>query len=176
VNPEDAPSQLMVDTPAPAAAPLRFRDRARARQGSAELLVFRVGDERFAVELRSVDEAVESPEIRLLPDSPVALLGVFSHRDFLVPLYSCASMLGVGAAPGATALVMRSGARRIGIAVDDVEDVLPLDLSMLRDAPDELTRDDLLLGLALRARDLVAVLDTRALLAVAASSPVPTEL
>ena len=71
---------------------------------------------------------------------------------------------------------MRSGARRVGIAVDDVEDVVPLDLSKLRDAPDELTRDDLLLGLALRARDLVAVLDTRALLAVAVSTPVPTDL
>jgi purine-binding chemotaxis protein CheW len=164
-------------SPAPVVAPpLRFRDRARARQGSAELLVFRVGDERFAVELRSVDEAVEAPDLRPIPDCGVALLGVFSHRDSLVPLYSCASMLGVEAAPGATALVMRSGARRIGIAVDDVEDVLPLDLSKLRDAPDELTSDDLLLGLALRARDLVAVLDTRALLAVAVSTPVPTEL
>jgi chemotaxis signal transduction protein len=157
-------------------ASMRFRDRVRARVGVADLLVFRVGEERFAIELRSVDEAVESPALRAIPEATAALVGVFSHRELLLPLYSSAAILGVEAGIGATALVMRSGTRRVGLAVDEVEDVLHVDLTELRNAPDDDRADDVLLALMLREGVLIAVVDARALLSACLSVPVPTDL
>jgi chemotaxis signal transduction protein len=146
------------------ANPLRFRERARARSGSADLLLFSVGREHFAVELRSVEEVVESPELREVPGSSDALLGVFPLRDGMVPLFAPGHALGVDSPSPACALVMRFGNRRIGLAVDDVDDILTFDLAELRDAPAHVTGDDVLVGLAWRDRCLISVLDARALL------------
>ena len=58
VNPADA-------EPDGASGPTsRFRDRVRDREGAQELLVVRIGTERFAVPLEAVDELVESPQLR----------------------------------------------------------------------------------------------------------------
>ena len=48
----------------------RFRDRVRDREGVHDLLVFRIGTERFAVPLDAVDELVESPRVRKVPGAP----------------------------------------------------------------------------------------------------------
>jgi chemotaxis signal transduction protein len=143
--------------------PLRFRERARARVGTADLLLFSVGREHFGVELRAVEEIVESPELRDVPGSSDALLGVFPLRDGMVPLFAPAHALGVDSPAPKCALVMRFGHRRIGLAVDDVDDILAFDLAELRDAPAHVTGDEVLVGLAWRDRCLISVLDARAL-------------
>jgi chemotaxis signal transduction protein len=145
------------------ASPLRFRERARARAGFADLLLFRVGQEYFGVELRSVEEVVESPELREVPGASDSLLGVFPLRGGMVPLFAPAHALGVDSPSPICALVMRFGHRRIGIAVDDVDDIVTLDLTELRDAPAHVAGDDVLVGLAWRDRCLISVLDSRAL-------------
>ena len=155
---------------------MRFRDRVRARVGSAELLVFRAGGERFAVELKAVDEAIEAPDVRPVPESPPTLLGVFTHREQLLPLYSPGTILGVPLERPAHALVLRGAGRLVGVAVDDVDDVLRVDLNALRDPPATDNADDLLLALLLRDRELIAVVDGRALVAACQATPLPTEL
>lgn len=147
-----------------AIASIPFKERARARVGSVELLLFRVGHELFAAPLRSVDEVVELPAIRHLPEMADDMLGMFALRGRMIPIYSPSRALGVslGATPTA-ALVVRAGAHRVALAVDDVDDVLDLDLGTLRDAPGVDDADGILLGVARRGRDLVAVLDGDAL-------------
>jgi purine-binding chemotaxis protein CheW len=155
---------------------MRFRDRVRARVGSAELLVFRVGGERFAVELKAVDEAIEAPEVRPVPEAPAPLVGVFSHRDRLLPLYSPSTILGVAVRDGAHTLVLRGAGRHVGVAVDDVDDVLRVELDTLRDPPPDDANDDLLLALLVRERELIGVIDGRALVAACQAATLPTEL
>lgn len=147
-----------------AIAAIPFKERARARVGSVELLLFRVGHELFAAPLASVDEVVELPAIRHLPEMADDMLGMFALRGRMIPIYSPSRSLGVslGATPTA-ALVVRAGAHRVALAVDDVDDVLDLDLGTLRDAPGVEDADGILLGVARRGRDLVAVLDGDAL-------------
>lgn len=159
---QESDAMEFVVTSALAAVP--FRDRARARAGSVELLLFRVGPELFAAPLASVEEVVELPVIRHLPEMADDMLGMFALRGRMVPIYSPSRSLGVslGAAPTA-ALVVRAGAHRVALAVDDVDDVLDLDLGTLHDAPGVEDADGILLGVARRGRDLVAVLDGDAL-------------
>ena len=94
------------------------------------------------------------------------MLGVISLRGRMLPAYSPARPLGVALARAdAAALVVRAGDRRVALAVDDVDDVMTVDLAELRPVPvlagEE--RDAVLLGVAARGAELVAVLDADAL-------------
>jgi purine-binding chemotaxis protein CheW len=169
--PAPDPMELAVDE---ALRAMPFRERVRARVGRAELLLFRVGRELFATPLAAVEEAVELEEIRAIPEMPASMLGVTDLRGRMIPIYSPARTLGVdlGAAPAA-ALVVRSGERRVALAVDDVEDVLDADLTTLREAPGSDDADGVLAGVVRHGRMLVAVLDGEALVAACLSERVP---
>lgn len=143
----------------------RFRDRVRDRAGAQDLLVVRVGSERFAVPLESVDELVESPQLRLVPGAPENLLGLFTLGPALLPLYSPAAILGAEAAGDQVALVMRGGRARVALAVDDAEDVITVSLADVLDAPRTGRHDDVVLGVIRNGGDLLTVLDARAVVA-----------
>ncbi|HUF27123.1 MAG TPA: chemotaxis protein CheW [Gemmatimonadaceae bacterium] len=146
--------------------PRPFRDRVRSRTGEVDLLLFRVGAELFAAELRAVEEAVEWPAIHPLPEARGALLGAFEHRGRMTALYTPARALGhPEAANVPVAMVARIGERRIGLAVADVEDVMTLALDGLREAPVLGDADGVLLGVARCGHDLVALVDIEALIA-----------
>jgi purine-binding chemotaxis protein CheW len=155
-------------------APLRFRERVRLRVGHADLLVFLVGRERFAVELRAVEEVVENPELRAIPESPPGLLGVFPLRGQLLALYSSAYVLGPNAQDGHLALVMRNASRSWGLAVDDVEDVITASLATLRDPPPGVNADEVVAGLLWHGGLLITVLDARALVSACTVSAAPS--
>jgi len=143
-----------------------LRERVRERAGLADLLMFRIGEELFATDLASVEEAVTLPEIHHLPEMPAAMLGAFNLRGRLTPVYSPSHVIGVplrGAAQAA--LLVRSGTRRLGLAVDDVEDVFQVDLATVREAPGTDDADGILLGVAHHGTELVAIVDAEALVA-----------
>src|SRR5438046_532371 len=105
------------------AVPKRLRERVRLRVGVADLLLFRVGQEMFALELVESEEAIDLPSISPLPESTAAMLGVFSIRETLVSAYSAGTVLGVGCVAPSAALVLRGRDRKLALVVDDVEDV-----------------------------------------------------
>jgi purine-binding chemotaxis protein CheW len=144
---------------------MRFRDRVRSRAGVQDLLVVRVGRERFALPIEAIEELVEAPQPRQVPGVAPALLGVFRSGDGLLPLYDPAAVLGASLAGDPVALVIRSRTRRIAIAVDDADDVLRADLTEVREAPGGGRDDDLVLGVLWRRPDLITVLDARAVAA-----------
>ena len=153
---------------APSAAPterLSLRERVRRRLGTADLLVFRVGRELFAVELVAVEEALDMPIVHRLPEMPPAMLGVFTLRGLLVSVFAPDDTLGVAYQDAATVVVFCGGDRRIALAADDVDDVLQADLTTVRDAPGSSTKDGAVLGVVRRGEDLIALLDAQSLLA-----------
>jgi purine-binding chemotaxis protein CheW len=154
-------------------APLRrFRDRVRERTGDQNLLVVRIGEERFGVPLESVDELVESPRLRHVPGAPPALLGLFTLGSSLLPLYSPATVLGTSPVREQVALVMRGGRSRVALAVDDADDVITVSLADVIDAPRTGHHDDVVLGVIWRDGELLTLLDPRAVVAsYAALSP-----
>ena len=146
-------------------APSRFRDRVRDRSGSQELLVVRIGNERFAVPLESVDELVEAPLLRQVPGAPEPLLGLFTLGESTLPLYSPASILGAEAIGEQVALVMRGGRARVALAVDDADDVISVSLADVVDAPRTGHHDDVVLGVIWHDNELLTLLDARAVVA-----------
>lgn len=157
---------------APSGAPSRgLRDRAAAKSGTADVLMFRVADEHFAVELGAVEEAIDLPAVHHVPEMPDAMLGVITVRGSLTSLYSPRRALGLPAAAGQSALVFRRGVSRVALSIDDVDDVLLLDLAALRDPPDPSAGRGLVLGVARHGGGLIALLDADALLGACAAAP-----
>lgn len=141
-----------------------LRDAIAARKGQSDTLVFRVGGECFAIDLAAVEEAIELPSVHHLPEMPEHLLGVFELRGRLVPIYSPQRVLGVALAQEAAAvLVLRSHEKRLGLAVDDVDDVLIIDGAAVRRAPIPDNEDNVLLGVIRRGADLLALVDAESL-------------
>jgi purine-binding chemotaxis protein CheW len=144
-----------------------------------DLLLFRVGRELFATELRAVEEAVDLTAVEAVEqvpgtDSPVRR--ILTLRGALVPLVSPAQALGVTPREAATALVVRDGRGLIAIVTDDVEDVLTVGEGELRPVPAGDARDaGVLRGVVRRGTILVAVVDLDALVAACrvASHPEP---
>ena len=132
--------------------------------GMAELLLFRVGEENFAVALANAEEAVESLAVHPLPGSPAGMLGVAPLRGVMLPIYAAEPLLGVAPAPDANVtLIVRGHDGRAGIVIDDVEDVIVADLSSLRPVPGARGADPVLRGVTPHGEDLVAICDADAL-------------
>jgi hypothetical protein len=132
-----------VDSVLPAGSP-SLRDRARSRAGRVELLVFAVGGEWFGVELALIEEAIDLPVVRHIPEMPPAMLGVITVRSALTSVYSPATALGLHS----------------------------LDLGHLRDAPGAEANDGILLGVFRHRDTLLALLEADALIAACQTVPV----
>lgn len=148
-----------------------LRERARTRSGSAELLLFRIATERFAIDLAAVEEAIDLPPVHHVPEMPASMLGVITVRGMLTPVYSPQSALGLALTDGASALVFKRGRHRFALVIDDVEDVFTLDLTSLRDAPGADGTDSVLLGVVRQQDALLALVDADSLLATCQAVP-----
>jgi len=134
------------------------------RDGAARLLVFRVGAERFGVELQAVDEVIDAPTVQTIPDAPATVLGVATIRGELVTVYDPRPLLRVeGTLDGAALLFVRDG-RRVGLAIDDVYDAIRIEDGDLLKAPGGGASDGVLVGLVRRGGELIGILDANALL------------
>lgn len=144
---------------------LSFRDRVRQRSGIAQLLIFRIARELFAVELVTAEEALDMPVLHRLPEMPPAMLGVFTLRGALVSVFEPQVALGIRCERPATVVVFCGGERRVAIATDDVDDVATVDLGTVREAPGARAKEGALLGIVHRGADLIAVIDAHTLVA-----------
>ena len=135
--------------------------------------MFRVGNERFAVELLCVEEAIDLGEPHHVPEMPPAMLGVITVRETLTPVFSPDDALGVAAVTKGAALIFRSNRGRFALAIDDVDDVTTLDLAQLRDAPGVDSADSLVLGVARNGGGIVALVDAESLIAACQAMPIP---
>ncbi|HET7583409.1 MAG TPA: chemotaxis protein CheW [Gemmatimonadaceae bacterium] len=136
-----------------------LRAALTAGSGRSEVLSFHVGGELFALDLASVEEVVELPEIHPLPHAPDAMLGALRLRRRLIPAYTPASLLGVTNSRPRAVLVLRHEERRVAVAIDDVDDVLVVNAHDVRRPPTAEGVDSMLVGVTVYRDRLVSLLD-----------------
>ena len=155
----DAEQEAKADTTRPAPVP------APTKADLAELLVFRIGLERFGVDLLAVEEVIDLPVIHHVPEMPPAMMGVVAVRGSLTPVFTPNAALGLPLAPSEAVLIFRRTVGRVGVLIDDVEDAVTVDLRELRRAPENGRDDNVVLGVIRHDGNMFAVVDADALIA-----------
>ena len=164
ISPTTERARALSEAGIAANVPLRFRERVKARAGIADVLLFRIGDELFALDLVELEEALDLPELKPVPEMSAGMLGVFSLRGALLATYAPHVLLGIGSEPPTTALVLRGRDRRVALAVQDVEDVTTFALEEVLEPP-AAEIDGMLLGVFHHGDRLVGLLDADTLIA-----------
>jgi chemotaxis signal transduction protein len=104
------------------------------------VIVFALGGERFAVELRWVREIFALGPITPIPTAPAAIVGAANFRGLIVPVLRAAPVLeavGVRTAAGAraprvgdAAVLLDVDGARAALAVDRIDEVTTLSTSL----------------------------------------------
>jgi chemotaxis signal transduction protein len=92
------------------------------------VVMFAIGEDRYAIATSAVREVVSDPRPTRLPTAPAMLLGAFNLRGEVVPLFDTAALLGIGMLIGApVAVVVNTASGPAGLAVSGLPKVVGLD-------------------------------------------------
>lgn len=110
-----------------------FRERARAlAQAAAEpvdqasqeqMIVFRLGRERFALPLSDLNEVISPPAIARVPGAPEEIAGVMQVRGEIRPVFDLCRLLRIEEPSQATVLMARCRQKELGLKVGQVDEI-----------------------------------------------------
>lgn len=106
---------------------------------ATEYLTFTLGDEEYGIDIRKVREIRGYESVTQIPHAPDFIKGVTNLRGNIVPVLDLRLKFRLGRVEyGAfTVMVILSVAQRVvGMVVDGVSDVLPLQAEQIRPAPE----------------------------------------
>jgi purine-binding chemotaxis protein CheW len=117
-----------------------------------DLVIFRIGDGRFALAASEADEAIDIAEVTALPGVPTFYRGLISHRGIVYPLLDIRPFVGrpVEGDTPLQAILFASEERTVAIAADAVESFvrLPVTAIAATSPADEGSRISAIRGLA----------------------------
>jgi purine-binding chemotaxis protein CheW len=134
------------------------------REASREVLVFVLGQEEYGVDILKVQEIRGFEKVTPIPSAPAYLKGVMNLRGAITPVIDLRMKFGM-ANPRYDAftvvIILRIGARLIGIVVDAVSDVVRLSAGDLKPAPQlgALVDSSFLAGVGTQGERMILLLD-----------------
>ena len=113
---------------------------AQDRRGKEEiqLVVFRIGEEEFGVDINQVREIVKLVSITRMPKAPVFIEGVVNLRGQIITVIDLAKRLDLpskGRTETSRIMVVEVGGNVVGMVVDSVSEVLRLSNTDIEDTP-----------------------------------------
>lgn len=115
------------------------RKGPEAAHAAGEFLTFRLGDEEYGIEILKVQEIRGYDAVTTIANAPAFIKGVINLRGVIVPIVDLRIKFGLGRAEYdqfTVVIVLNLGSRVVGIVVDSVSDVMTLDSSQIRPAPE----------------------------------------
>ncbi|MDO4536728.1 MAG: chemotaxis protein CheW [Coriobacteriales bacterium] len=95
------------------------------------LFAFRLGAERYAINLKCVDRIMTLPLYTPIPYAEEDLIGTISHRGRVVPVYDLARSVGVTEQSSYVLVLLGNDEECVGFTITDAEGVRPTDSAML---------------------------------------------
>jgi purine-binding chemotaxis protein CheW len=92
-----------------------------------QMVVFRLGDQRYALMLAVVERIVRAVEVMQLPKSPAIVIGVINVEGLILPVLNLRGRAGLPdkeITPGDQFLIARTAQRRVVLVVDEAEGVV----------------------------------------------------
>lgn len=147
VHPMSAPgSQAVADTlastvatAAPHTVPSAPQPAVAAYRMPREVLTFKLGQEEYGVDILKVQEIRGYDAVTPIANAPQMVRGVINLRGVIVPILDLRVRFGLPAPSYdkfTVVIILNIGKRVVGVVVDGVSDVLPLNPDDVRQAPD----------------------------------------
>ncbi len=129
-----------------------------------QYLTFALGAEEYGVEILKVQEIKGYSAITPIPNTPSYVKGVMNLRGSIIPIVDLRAKLSMAEAAYnqfTVIIVVRVGAKTVGVVVDAVSDVLNIPLKDIQPTPDFGSQVDarFISGLAKAGERLVVLLD-----------------
>lgn len=142
--------------------------RIETQVDAIQHLSFRVREAGYALPIALVREIIEYAEITRVPMMPAYIHGVINLRGNVVPVLDLAARFGLSLTePGKRTciviieLALADGLQRIGLVVDEVDEVLEIDPRLVMPAPAFGTsiRSDFIAGMAQHVQEFLIILN-----------------
>jgi purine-binding chemotaxis protein CheW len=104
-----------------------------------QLLTFQLGGEEYALNIMDIKEIIRPKEATEVPRTPDYILGIFSLRGTIIPVFDVSLRLGLPQGergPQNRIVVVRSQEHFFGLHVDNVVQVLDIPLSKIEPPPE----------------------------------------
>jgi purine-binding chemotaxis protein CheW len=134
-----------------------------------QLVVFSLGREQYALPIGAVHEIIRFVEPRRVASDVAWVRGVIALRGKIIPIFDLAARLELpagGREPGRI-VILESGTGRVGVIVDDVEEVLTVAADRFESVPT--AAPDVIEAIVKIGDRLVLLLDAEGLFARAAA-------
>ena len=109
----------------------------RTNEVTGQFAVFKMADREFALGVTRIVEILQDQECMLIPNMPDFLMGVIELRGRVIPVMDLRTRFGLKPNPAAKdrVIILKKGRERLGIRVDDVEEILQLEDSYISPPP-----------------------------------------
>lgn len=116
---------------------MTVENHSEAGTDGRQLVVFRLGDEEYALPITCVQEIIRYSEPRSVASKDPSVRGVINLRGNIVPVYDLKHRLGLpaGAVAGAKIAIVDHDDVTAGIIVDEVTEVLTISVDEFEDVP-----------------------------------------
>jgi len=97
-----------------------------------QVLVFRLGEELYALAVADIQEVIESPHYHYIPLAPAAFSGAINFHGSILPVLDLGACLGfAGDRQNGRIIVLATSLCRLALAVTAIQRIVPLDADAL---------------------------------------------
>jgi purine-binding chemotaxis protein CheW len=118
---------------------MALKDKVEVREESKQLVIFKLGDEEFGVDILKVREIEKlDQQITRVPKSPAFVEGVINLRGEIVPIVDLRKRFGLvvrQTSNEARVIIVDINDGQVGMIVDAVVEVIRLNVSAIENAP-----------------------------------------
>ena len=122
----------------------RTGSHRKQNAGEAQIVVFKLGDEDYGIEIGQVREIIRKREITPMPRQPPYVEGVINVRGTIIPVVNLKKRFGLplDASKHPHTIIVESGDGLIGMLVDAVSEVIRVPADQIHPTPSVTTGVD----------------------------------
>ena len=137
-----------------------------------EFLAYRLGTEEYGIDIQKVQELRSDDAVTAIANAPAYIKGVVNLRGIIVPIIDMRIRFNLGEPiydQFTVVIILNLGGRIVGMVVDSVSDVITLEASQIRPAPEmgSAVETDYLLGIGTIEDRMLILVDIDRLMASA---------
>ena len=130
-----------------------------------QVLVFRLGDELYGLEVARIQEVAEVPSLHYIPRAPEHFLGAINFHGNILPVFDLAGFLGFSSEENdARVIVLTAADCSMALAAHQIRGFVPYDAEALMPVDQGRKKDSYIRSVMNREEEMINLLDIDGLL------------